>query len=401
MDKSVLRYQFIAGLRTELKAKVVGCSGDFNELLSKARFDEIRLREVRPERNQEKENEHSSGGRQEPPPAQSTPRNRPSGKGDDTCFFCRGLGHYARECPQKRRGLPVESTGKPGKMRSSGQGKHTFKTVSTVISDRGEDTEQSSVKHPNEPPSPMPNLSIVEEAIQQFEATMHGIEPQDAPNNALLGPTPTSDVLLDLLPVQALLDTGSPITVVSLKCFLRAAAANRAANQSPPQWAKAVRVWLQPSTVTLHSYGGDKLAIVSQVQCKLERGSHIVDTVLQVQEGAPVELLVGTDVLVRLGFGLVRQEGGGNTTNLLSVTPEEKEPTATVKLLHATRLYTCSTLQASPRRGDGDPRGEGRDSIVRTGDGNPWPQGTDHGRCGGESWLEVRLHWLSKTLEWH
>ena len=123
MGKSVLWYQSIAGLRAELKAKVVGCSGDFDALLSKARFEEARLREVRPERNQEKENEHSSGGRQEPPPAQSTPRNRPSGKGDDTCFFCGGLGDYARECPQKRRGLPVESTGKPGKMRSSGQGK--------------------------------------------------------------------------------------------------------------------------------------------------------------------------------------------------------------------------------------------------------------------------------------
>ena len=129
----------------------------------------------------------------------------------------------------------MESTGKPGKARSSRQGKYTLKTVSTVISDRGEETEQSSVKHLSEPPSPMPTQSIVEEAIQQIEATMHGIEPRDAPTYALLGRTPTSEVLLDLLPVQALLDTVSPITIVSLKCFLRAAALNRAANQFPPQ----------------------------------------------------------------------------------------------------------------------------------------------------------------------
>ena len=31
----------------------------------------------------------------------------------------------------------------------------------------------------------------------------------------------------------------------------------------------------------------------------------------------------------------------------------------------------CPTLQASPRRSDGDPRGEGRDLIVPAGDGNP------------------------------
>ena len=50
-----------------------------------------------------------------------------------------------------------------------------------------------------------------------------------------------------------------------------------------------------------------------------------MDTVLQVQEGALINLLVGIDILGRLNFGLVRQEGGGNTTNLLSITREKKE----------------------------------------------------------------------------
>ena len=145
MGKSVLWYQFIAGLRAELKAKVVGCKGDFDELLSKARFEKARLPVVRPERNQKKENEYSSGRRQEPSPTKSTPRNRPSRKGDDTCSICGKLCHNVRECPQKIRGIPVESTGKPGKARSSRQGKNTFKTVSIVISDRGEETKQSSV----------------------------------------------------------------------------------------------------------------------------------------------------------------------------------------------------------------------------------------------------------------
>ena len=64
-----------------------------------------------------------------------------------------------------------------------------------------------------------------------------------------------------------------------------------------------------------------------------------MDTVLQVQDVAPVDLLIGTDVLVRLGFGLVRQEGGGYATNLLHAATQKAEvPLATVKLLHATRL---------------------------------------------------------------
>ena len=68
MGKSVLWYQFIAGHRAELKVKVVGCTGDFDELLSKSRFEEARLPVVRPESNQKKENEYSSGRRQKPPP---------------------------------------------------------------------------------------------------------------------------------------------------------------------------------------------------------------------------------------------------------------------------------------------------------------------------------------------
>ena len=46
MGRSVLAYQFVAGLRDKLKAKLVGQSGSFEELLCKARFEEARMREM-------------------------------------------------------------------------------------------------------------------------------------------------------------------------------------------------------------------------------------------------------------------------------------------------------------------------------------------------------------------
>ena len=46
MGQSVLAYQFVAGLTGDLKAKLVGCEGTFDELLVKARFEEARLRDV-------------------------------------------------------------------------------------------------------------------------------------------------------------------------------------------------------------------------------------------------------------------------------------------------------------------------------------------------------------------
>ena len=42
-----------------------------------------------------------------------------------------------------------------------------------------------------------------------------------------------------------------------------------------------------------------------------------METILQVQKGAPVDLLVGTDVLFRLGFTFSRLENNGKLTYLL------------------------------------------------------------------------------------
>ena len=46
MGKSVLANQFVAGLRSEIKGKVVGMEVSFEELLVKARFEEAKLRDL-------------------------------------------------------------------------------------------------------------------------------------------------------------------------------------------------------------------------------------------------------------------------------------------------------------------------------------------------------------------
>jgi len=46
MGRSVLAYQFVAGLFPHLKSKLVGCDGKLEELLAKARFEEARYRDV-------------------------------------------------------------------------------------------------------------------------------------------------------------------------------------------------------------------------------------------------------------------------------------------------------------------------------------------------------------------
>ena len=46
MGQSVLANQFVAGLRPELKAKVVGSEGNMEQLLMKARFEEAKQKEL-------------------------------------------------------------------------------------------------------------------------------------------------------------------------------------------------------------------------------------------------------------------------------------------------------------------------------------------------------------------
>ena len=46
MGQSVLAYQFVVGLGSELKSKLVGREGSFEQLLEVARFEEARIKEI-------------------------------------------------------------------------------------------------------------------------------------------------------------------------------------------------------------------------------------------------------------------------------------------------------------------------------------------------------------------
>ena len=149
----------------------------------------------------------------------------------------------------------------------------------------------------------------------------------------------------------ALVDTGSPVSIVSLDFFLKASAANREQSQTPDAWGEAVRQRLKPATMYLRSFGGANLPIIGQAVCSLAAGHRKIHTHLQIQEKAPVELLLGTDILYKLGFSLVHLDQG----DLLTDTPEPQqnlgdpvEPnmhTARQKVLGSTSSTTGATVK--------------------------------------------------------
>ena len=216
----------------------------------------------------------------------------------------------------KGSGLPLESRGK--KKYNKPQGEQGQNPEVKMMRTDGEQTVKDSELNER-------SQSVVEEAVKQVMGMMHNIKPSGTLDTAL-GPTPTSQITLDNAPVEALLDTGSPISIVSLEFYLKTAAQKRTSSQSPAEWGKEVLKKLMPTTVSLRSYGGNELEIVSQAVCHLERDGYQVKTALQVQKGAPVDLLLGTDVLSQLGFSLMQASKQGMAIDLLQMTNTSHTP---------------------------------------------------------------------------
>ena len=83
---------------------------------------------------------------------------------------------------------------------------------------------------------------------------------------------------MDGLPTKALLDTSSPVSIISLDFFRRAAAAKQTDQQSPAEWEREVYKHLQPASMSLRSHGGAELPVLAQVLSVGEKGVLSVNT---------------------------------------------------------------------------------------------------------------------------
>ena len=101
----------------------------------------------------------------------------------------------------------------------------------------------------------------MDEAISDVLVSMHGIS--GGSGKQQLGPTIWTEVLFKGSPVKALVDTGSPATIVGLKFALKVLATNRRPGQSPQEWATYVQSRMQQPTVTLQNYNGGMLNVVA------------------------------------------------------------------------------------------------------------------------------------------
>lgn len=144
----------------------------------------------------------------------------------------------------------------------------------------------------------------MEKAVDKILVTLHGVSPKPGGDHGTLGPIPTTTIEMEGTPTTAIIDTGSPVSIVSLEALVRALA-KKMVGEDQDAIKESIKKRLSPSSMQLRGYGGEAIPIVKQGKVKLTRGSYSIEACLQVQSDAPTELLLGTDLQPQLGFQLV------------------------------------------------------------------------------------------------
>ena len=116
----------------------------------------------------------------------------------------------------------------------------------------------------------------------------------------------TCNLLLERQLVNALVNTGSPITIVSIDCLLDVLVKLQTPNQAWEQWKQEVKDRFQTTSLSVNNYGGGEVNIVGQLPVLLKLGDKECHAIILVQKGATVDLLLVTNLLIQLGFCVLK-----------------------------------------------------------------------------------------------
>ena len=159
------------------------------------------------------------------------------------CYNCNATGHFSRNCPVRGRAAPVESRGR----NNSNQGPRNSeaKKVATIVPENSK-TQTERQEKIAELREALKQAEI-EESLKDASTMINVLSPAkgNENDNITLGPTLTSEVTIEGKTVKALLDTGSPVTIMSLDFLFNHGAQQKKAGQTVEQWKEEVRNRLQ------------------------------------------------------------------------------------------------------------------------------------------------------------
>ena len=122
----------------------------------------------------------------------------------------------------------------------------------------------------------------------------------------VLGPTLKTEIQVEGKVVEALIDTGSPVSLVSIDFLLQALKAQIGTAGTPAEQAQALKRRMEPPTTTIRNFGGQEVNVICQAAITLARGKFKCHTTVLVQKGTALDMLLGTDILGQLGFKVLQ-----------------------------------------------------------------------------------------------
>ena len=313
VGQTVLANQFVAGLRPELQAKVVGLDGGMDELVLKARFEEAKGKELTAAKvttptqskkatftgTTDRVGSSAMSGSSSGATTKQVPRTNSTGKAMEgrKCYNCGLEGHMARACPYTKP-TAREATGRRVSQLTSSKST-TNKKRKERIAELREELREAEL------------TDSIESATGVMQTLSLGNPKSE------LGPTVVAPVKVNGVSTTALVDTGSPATIISLAFVMQVLVDGRS-DETPEQWKKETYAKFASPDVTLKSYGGKPVDIIAQIEVTLALGKQEVRSPVLVQKDAPNDLLLGTDLLPQLGVSLVVGKGDGGLVDLLS-----------------------------------------------------------------------------------
>ncbi len=203
-------------------------------------------------------------------------------------------GHLARECPYAKQQSK-------GDREARGRKEHSVAHVMPA--------EEGSLKKIEELRHELHEAELAA-GLESRAGVIKNVTWSDG-GECILGPTFTTRMEVNGVPTEALIDTGSPVTIISLDLAMDVVAKEKPHFSSAEEWKAEMKKRFVPPTISLKSYGGGRLDMMAQLPVQLTQGEYKVDAQVLVQKDAPNSLLLGTDVQQPLGFSLLRKEGCG------------------------------------------------------------------------------------------